>query len=241
MLKKLVTSSKFVLTTALAATLSTTTLAQHSDIEADGSSGQLVIEEGILLNTGEWLFETEFGEGLFPANETDDPGFEIEGLNPGDIFALEAVGNLQVFDGTSFTATTGSESISISGAAGPTTVVTGSSISNPFAIVDQATAGGLIPDEHVDFQIDLSAPSGAYLIEFALTAFTDLSLTTLSSVASSDSFFIAFNFGLDEEIFESAVDSLGISEVPVPAAWVFLASGLGTLVFGRRVRAKKSA
>jgi len=234
MLKKLFLSTTFLITTTIAVSAN----AQHSDIEADGSSGQLVIEEGILLNSGEYLFETEFGEGLFPANETDDPGFDIVGLNPNDIFTLEAVGNLQVFDGTAFAATTGSESISIFGAAGPTTVVTGSSISNPFAIVDQATAGGLIPDEHVDFQIDLAAPSGAYLIEFALSAFTDLSLTTPSSVASSDSFFIAFNYGLDEETFESAVDTLGISEVPVPAAWIFLASGLGSLVFGRRLRAK---
>ena len=228
------------LTAALAATLGTIAHAQHSDIEAGVTGGQLVIEEGILLNSGEWLFETEFGEGLFPANQTDDPGFEIEGLTPGDFFALEAVGNLQFFDGTSFTATTGTEAISIFGNAGPTTVVDGSSILNPFAIVETATAAGLIDDEHVDFEIN-GAAAGTYLIEFVLSAFTDLSGTT-PAVDSSDSFFIAFNFGLDEEIFESAVDSLGIaSEVPVPAAWVFLASGLGSLVAGRRLRAKKAA
>jgi len=48
---------------------------------------------------------------------------------------------------------------------------------------------------------------------------------------------IAFNYGLDEEAYELSVDALGISEVPVPAAWLFLASGLGALVLGRRAKA----
>ena len=160
----------------------------------------------------------------------------MAGLTQVSFLAFEVQNTLSYWDGSSWSASTpGSEALTIADVLGTsTTTVTDYSITNPIGLVDQADAEGGV-HSHLDFEINLAAASGAYLLELALVGFSDQALTNLI-VPASDSFFIVFNYGMDEEIFEAGVDALGVSEVPLPAAWLFLASGLGTLALGRRVK-----
>jgi hypothetical protein len=244
MLKKVVLSILFAAVTAAA-----NAQHAHSDVDAVIENGQFVFEAASIIvdgsgylagSTGSPLFEAEFGaEFGDPANGTEDPGFVVDdgSFNAGDYLAFEVVNTLSYWDGINWSSSTaGSESLLVADVLGTTTTtVTGSSIINAIGLVDQADAEGGV-HSHLDFEIDLAAASGAYLLELALLGFSDQALTDLI-VPASGSFFIAFNYGMDEELFEAGVDALGVSEVPLPAAWLFLASGVGALLLGRRLKA----
>ncbi len=232
------------------AALSATATAQHahSDVDAVIENGQFVFEGAglivngsgyIINNVGSPIYEAEFGaEFGDPANGTEDPGFAVDdgSFGAGEYLAFGVVNTLQYWDGTSWSAATpGTESLFITDALGAITEITDTAITNPTGLVDQADVDGGV-HSHLDFEIDMSAASGAYLLELALLGFSDQALTN-QIVPNSESFFIAFNYNLDEEIFEAGIDALGVSEVPLPAAWLFLASGLGSLLLGRRIKA----
>lgn len=242
---------KKIVFAALFTTISVTANAQHahSDVDAVIESGQFEFEgfslavngSGYLINDiGSPVYEAEFGaEFGDPANGTEDPGFAIDdgSFNAGDYLAFEVVNTLSYWDGLSWSASTpGSESLFITDVSGTaTTAVTDTLISNPIGLIDQADAEGGV-HSHLDFEIDLAAAAGAYLLEVTLLGFSDQALTN-QIVSASDSFYIAFNYGLDDAIFETGIDALGVTEVPVPAAWIFLTSGLGMLLLGRRIKA----
>ena len=204
------------------------------DVDSVFENGVIEIETGIPLTNGGFLFESEFGELGNPYG-TDEPGFVLDdgSFSVGNVLGFEVQSVLNFWDGISWEAT-GSDSVSLIDTLNAVTTVSATGIVNPIGIIDEADAEGGV-HTHIDFAINDSAATGAYLVEFVLKGFTDATLT--NSFTSSDSIFVAFNFGLDEEAYELSVDALGISEVPVPAAWIFLASGLGALVLGRRAKA----
>ena len=235
---------------ALSTTLSTTANAQHahSDVDAVIEAGQFVFEgasiivdgSGYLINNiGSPLYEAAFGAELGdPANGTEDPGFAIDdgSFNSGEYLAFEVINTLSYWDGTTWSASTsGSESLLITDVLGTTTTVTDALITHSIGLIDQADAEGGV-HSHLDFEIDLTAASGAYLLELALLGFSDQALTN-QIASTSDSFYIAFNYGMDEALFETGIDALGVSEVPLPATWLLFASGLGSLLLRRRVKA----
>ena len=204
------------------------------DVDSVFENGQIEVETGIQLINGGLLFESEFGELGNPYG-TDEPGFVLDdgSFSSGNILGFEVQSVLTYWDGVNWAAT-GSDSISITDTLNNVTTVSASSIVNAVGVIDEADPEGGV-HTHIEFEINESAASGAYLLEFVLQGFTDVTLA--NNFASSDTIFVAFNYGLDEEDFELSVDALGVAAVPVPAAWIFLASGLGSLLLGRRAKA----
>lgn len=239
-----------LVTATVSALLAVSASAQHahSDVDAIVESGKIVFEgpglvsdgSGFISGTGSRVYEAEFGaEFGSAANETDDPGFNLEDFSftPGDFLAFDVVNTLSFWDGASWlTSTPGSETLSITDVVGTsTTTVSDSLITNSLGLIDQSDGDGGV-HTHLEFLIDSNATAGTYLLEFILRGFSDSGLTN-EAYTASDSVFIAFNFGLTEESFETSIDALGVTAaVPVPAAWLFLASGLGALVMGRRLK-----
>ncbi len=206
----------------------------EGDIDAVVEDGKIEIESGILLAGGSKLFETEFGEF---GNDyvTDEPGFILDAgsLTPGQVLGYQILNPLSFWDGTNWISTTpGSETITISDSVGAPTVVSDSSIIEALGFIEYAGADGGVSDTHLDFEISNPATTGAYLLELVLVGY-EADLTTNLNI-TSDTFFIAFNFGMDEEDYEASIDAL--APVPVPAAWLLMLSGLAPLAL-RRLKA----
>ena len=229
---------KKILAVAAMATFSVTATAQHahSDIEVVVESGQLEIENGILLTSGAKLFEAEFGELINPY-EADEPGFEADDgqFMSGEILGFEALGTLQFWNGLSWgSSATGTMTLTDTLPSTLDTVVDGLGVTNGIGFIGQADIDGGVHD-HFDFEVGDTGgtpANGAYLLELRVRGFSDTTFTT-DVYTASDSFFIAFNLGMEEADFEMAVDALGIA-VPIPAAWLLMLSGLAPLYLARR-------
>ena len=72
--------------------------------------------------------------------------------------------------------------------------------------------------------IDENAASGSYLLEFTFSA---------AGLNTSESIFIVFNNGMDDELFEETVEWAEANIVPVHGAWLLL-GGLGLRRRNRR-------
>ena len=232
MLKQWVTATAAVL--AISANASEV----HSDIEVGVEAGKLTTESTLqLLSDGSSVYESEFGESVLEPYGSDEPGFEVDDgvFTSGQTLAFQVASPLQFWDGSSWLAATpGSESISIFDNVGNTTTVTDSGVSGTLiGTIDAADIDGGI-HTHVEFEINNTAATGSYLLELQLLGFQTSALTTQAYTAS-DSFFIVFNWGQSEEDFETSVDALGVTAVPVPGAAVLMLSALSALVFGRRI------
>ena len=225
--------------------------AQHSDITFDVDDNQLVIESeghdhdhgdedhagGLLTSDGKWLFEADFGDFGQGPFATDDPGYashETSGvLNSGEVIGFAGVGTLEYWDGFSWTTST-SATVSIEDVFGAETSFTSGGVANGSStFIDAAdSAGGF--HSHIEYSINSDALSGAYLIEMMLLGFDETGSTQVYT--PSESYYIAFNFGLDEETYEAGIDAL-VSEVPVPGGAVLMFSALSALgLIGRKRR-----
>ena len=80
-------------------------------------------------------------------------------------------------------------------------------------------------DLHPIYSINPAADAGSYLLEFT---------AVMDGFTSSDSFWIVFNLGMDDEEFEGTVEWVEDNLVPAPGALALL--GLTGLA-GRRRRA----
>lgn len=195
-------------------------LAQHSDVEFSYQNGKIEVEFG---PEGP-VFESEMPTTGALKGFANLPGFASEaaeglGINPGNLIRYNVVGPLRYHDGNNFAVT----SVTISGDDQPNsgTVVISSSTAAGDGLGGLIGQADGIGDFHTDLGWLLSDPSpvGAY------GALLDLE-TDEPGIADSDPFFIVFNFGLDEQVFESTVEAFA-AIVPEPAS--FAVVGLGTL------------
>lgn len=234
--------------------------AQHlhgGDIIVGVHGGKITIESGeAQAGTGYKIFEGAFTTLTnFNRWTTDDPGFDMEPgtLAQGDQLWIRGVGALRSWSSTTstwVTSVTGSELIQVKD------VLNGSWVFRPSGVIEipgfNQTGAGAIAEsdasgqihQHLDFHLLNSADNnaqlgtpvadGAYLVQLQLFSPTTAPGGGLKYL-DSDPFFIAFNRGLDDVAFESAVEVLA---VPEPSTAVMLLSALGIVAWRVRRNAR---
>ena len=163
------------------------------------------------------VFEAEFGEDPTFPYSTDEPGIggvaaDI-GLMEGSVIEMNVSAGLGVWNGSGFNyGTANSMTIDY----GPTSVdtVTGGTLN--FLVTEDF-------DLHPIWSVNEQAAPGAYLVE--LTAAMD-------GYNTSESFYVVFNLGLDEEAYEESVDWVNDNIIPAPGVLALL--GMGGLAVRRR-------
>tara|TARA_B100001059_G_C17773793_1_gene550037 strand:- start:50 stop:727 length:678 start_codon:yes stop_codon:yes gene_type:complete len=163
------------------------------------------------------VFEAEFGEDKVYPYTTDEPGIggvaaDI-GLMEGSVIEMNVSAGLGVWTGSGFNyGTANSMTIDY----GPTTVDTLTGGTLDFLVTEDF-------DLHPFWTINNQAAAGAYLVE--LTAAMD-------GYNTSESFYVVFNLGLDEEAYEESVDWVNDNIIPAPGVLALL--GIGGLAVRRR-------
>ncbi|WKD51084.1 hypothetical protein [Microbulbifer spongiae] len=198
--------------------------AQHSDVVFDVDNGQIVIEledhmhesgegeapeGGVLTSDGEvLLFEADFLDFHLGPFATDDPGYasheESGVLNPGDFIGFSGVATLLFWDGSAWTTTT-ADQVTVVDIFDAETVFSSAGVaagSSGFVGVADAVGGF---HSHIDYEINPDAAMGAYLIEMQLLGFDSTGSNQI--YGTSESYYIAFNFGLDEAAYEASIDA----------------------------------
>jgi hypothetical protein len=190
-----------------------------------------VWSDGGTLRTGGWdhdteslaapelrVFEAHFGEDpAFPFS-IDEPGIggvaADLGLTVGSTLTLRLAAGLGVWNGSGFSAAGTSMTVDY----GPLSVGSALGGDLDFLITDDY-------DLHPIYSIDPSAATGAYILEFS---------AMMDGLASSESFWIVFNLGLDDLVFEEAVEWTEANYAPAPGALVAL--GVAGMASRRRRR-----
>ena len=162
------------------------------------------------------VFEGMLGEDIKFPFSTDEPGVggvaADLGLMVGDTFSLNIAAGLGFWNGADFSYG-GAENMLAQW--GGTDVSTSTGGALDFLITEDY-------DNHPFFTLDTEVP-GAYLME--LTA-------SMEGYQSSDTFYILFNSGLDEEAFEEAHEY--VEDVLVPAPGTIALLGLFGCAMRRR-------
>ena len=184
-------------------------IAQHSDVEFSYVNNKIEIVFGLEGRIFEGDMPTSGGLAGF-ANE---PGFASEvseglGINPNDLISYQVVGGLLYHDGGGFASTP--ETIAGDDAPNFGTVIISQSTTagdGLGGVIGQAGGSG---DFHADpgWQLSVPAATGAYGIALAVS-------TDEPGIADSDSFYIVFNFGLDDPNFESTVEDFAYAIDPI--------------------------
>ena len=163
------------------------------------------------------VFEAEFGEDPTFPYSTDEPGIggvaDDIGLMEGSVIEMNVSAGLGVWNGSGFNYGT-SNSMTID--YGPTSVDTLSGGTLNFLVTEDF-------DLHPIWSVNEQAAPGAYLVE--LTA-------SMDGYNTSDSFYVVFNLGLDEEAYEESVDWVNDNIIPAPGVLALL--GMGGLAVRRR-------
>lgn len=191
-----------------------------------------VWNDGGVLRTGGWdhdteslevanlrVFEATFGEDPELPWSTDEPGLggvaADLGLTLGSTISLNMASGLGVWNGSGFDYGT---STVFSAEYGPTTIDTITGGSLDFLVTEDY-------DLHPNWSIAEGTSAGAFAVE--MTA-------SIAGLGETESFYMVFNLGLDEEDYEASVEWVEMNLVPAPAALPAL--GLAFVV-GRRRRA----
>ena len=216
----------------LAATLaSTVAFGAYADGDEHEHFDIGVWNDGGTLRTGGWdhdeealevsnlrVFEAEFGEDPEFPWAIDEPGIggvaADLGLPVGASLTMNMLSGLGVWNGNGFDVT---NSTTMFVDYGPTSMNSGSGGQIDFLITEDY-------DLHPVYSIQDTADVGSYLLEFTFS---------MEGFESSDSMWIVFNLGLDEEDYEASVEWVEGNLVPAPAALPAL--GLAFMA-GRRRR-----
>jgi hypothetical protein len=190
-----------------------------------------VWNDGGTLRTGGWdhdtemlvepemrVFEAHFGEDPSFPFSIDEPGIggvaADLGLSVGSTLTLRMAAGLGVWNGAGFSAA----GTSMTADYGPLSVGSAMGGDLDFLISDDY-------DLHPVYSIDPTAATGAYILEFS---------AMMDGLASSESFWIVFNLGLDDLVFEEAVEWTEANYAPAPGALV--AFGVAGMASRRRRR-----
>jgi len=163
------------------------------------------------------VFEAELGEDSETPFGTDEPGIggvaaDI-GLPEGGVFSLNIANSLGRWNGSGFDAA-GDTFMSVNYLGNTVDTLSGGSLD--FVVADDY-------DYHPFYSLESTGTieNGAYLME--LTA-------SMADLQTSESFYVVFNLGLDEEAYEASVEWVENNIVPAPAALPLLgAMGLGAV------------
>jgi hypothetical protein len=195
---------------------------EHYDIGVWNDNGALMTggfdhDDETLAVQNLRVFEAEFGEDpVFPF-ATDEPGIggvaADAGLTEGTTINLNVSAGLGVWNGSGFNYGT-ADSMTID--YGPTSVGTGIGGTLDFLVTEDF-------DLHPIWSVNSGAANGAYLVE--LTA-------AMAGFETSETFYVVFNLGLEEDDYEASVD--WVSENLVPAPGVLALLGMGGLAVRRR-------
>jgi hypothetical protein len=221
--------ARLVLVASLPALVSTAAVADEGEEEHFDIG---VWNNGGVLTTGGWdhdteslevanlrVYEAHFGELPGFPDSIDEPGIggvaADLGLPEGATLSLNMLSGLRIWNGDGF-----------------------DSIFNSTMFVDYGPAsmnsqsGGFIDflisddyDLHPIYSIESGSDTGSYLLEFNVS---------MAGFETSDSFWIAFNYGMDDEDFEASVEWVEGNLVPAPGGVVLLA--MAALGAGRRRR-----
>lgn len=180
------------------------------------------------------VFEADFGDLGGGPYRTDDPGFDSDAgaFAMGTLINYSALGNLQFWNGSAWAALVpASEFLRLDGNLGEQTRWHSTGVlGDTSGLVGQAGAAGQV-HEHLDFSVARTGggvPSvGAYLVQLQLVS---------PSYSSSAPFYMAFNRGLSEADFETAVGAL--AAVPEGQTWALM--GLGLLAIGAHMRRRSN-
>jgi len=229
---------KFVGAAALALAAMSAGAQEHlheGDIEMAIVGGQLVTEGAMHTEygTGYGIFEGNLDTLLSgPRWRTTDPGFDSEPGTFGatDMIYFAPVGTLSFWDGDSWEAP-GAAVLVVRDSLDETVTYSGTGTSTTDDFVGFISDGGPTGQihQHLTFTVQTSPLGGqpavgAYRIAMQLTS---------PSYASSDPFWLVFNRGLGEEVFE---ESVHVMSVPEPETYALMALGLGFVAFVARRR-----
>lgn len=209
---------------------------QHSDVEFGYEDGGIIFEtEGPGIGGAAGVFEAEFE--VFNPDGTqvaEDPGFAsnfIEGAEQFEVSVGDSVfvnvNQSQAFDtylpffnpvtnqfeATDATFTIEDNSPNLTS----DLIISQDGLSGDLSQFVITSTGAEI-DSHVDYILSADAPIGAYGL--LLNIESDNLSGDLTNV-TSDTFFVVFNNGLDEEVFEAAVSQF--TAVPEPSAFGLVA------------------
>ncbi len=218
---------------ALTALAAPSVLAQHvheGDAELVIEDGQIVIENGPVFGAELGEDTTFDGEIDLWTGSIDEPGFDnLPGTFPVPSgVGLNIAGPLQAWNGSGFSATSlvmnlelGSNSVE-SGAgfvAGPALAVAANGQWHEhadFTLIDPNTAS--VPT--------LPGNEGIYALELQV-------YSSDPSIADSDSIFVVFNYGEDDEIHDAAIEFLEAALIPEPTS-LALFGAAGVFAMRRR-------
>lgn len=229
----------FLLPVALAVLSQPTgVLAQHSDVEFEYSGGQIEIEFG---SEGQ-VFEGEFPDSGADTQFTSEPGFGSElseeaGINSLDEVVYNVLDSLLFWDGSSISPAAAGTQIRVEnrGIGVPDTFISATSGPQPGSFLTPFNNRIGAADGNGDFHSDLdwflepnpgSPATGAYAVKLSLS-------TDEPGIANSDPFFIVFNFGLSETLFEEGVEAFAAT-IPEPTSLALIGAGVVALSLTRR-------
>ncbi|MCH2162689.1 MAG: hypothetical protein MK085_12565 [Phycisphaerales bacterium] len=206
--------------------------ADDDDHEHEGEHFDIgVWNDNGILRTGGWdhdeealevqnlrVFEAHFGEDEEFPYSIDEPG--IGGVAADLGLPLDATLTVSMFSGLSVWNGAGFESASTDMTVdyGPLSVNSNTGGDLDFLITEDF-------DLHPIYSINPAADTGSYLLEFT---------AVIDGFTASDSFWIVFNLGMDDEEFEGTVEWVEDNLVPAPGALGMLAVSVLTPIRRRR-------
>lgn len=157
--------------------------------------------------TGFRLLTGDFADFAGGPLKTGNPGFDTQdaAFIPGTLLGVRAVTTLEFWDGAQWVTAPAAATVTITDAVGGLTVISGSAITRPDALLGQFDAQGNL-HEHVDYAASVGAPVGAYLLKLRLFGQVNPSAPPSSVYLDSEPFVLVLNRGMSAAGFQCAVD-----------------------------------